>query len=74
MTNSSTIIRARHLRDELDFFSVYLNQLSDSLSQIDKLPANDYNLQMLNSAFSNDEPGYTEQDLLWRNPAYDPQR
>ncbi|MCZ8344520.1 MAG: hypothetical protein O9301_15910 [Leptospira sp.] len=29
---------------------------------------------MLNDAYSEDEPEYTTEDLIWKNPNYDPSR
>ncbi|WP_411823391.1 hypothetical protein [Leptospira sp. 'Mane'] len=72
ITNDLTI-QSRHNRDELIFASGFFVTFDNNL----KLFKQDDNLSgliLLNEAYSDDEPVYTHEDLIWKNPNYDPSR
>lgn len=74
MTNAIATRDSLALRSEIDSLLQELRLLRQSWHTITE--SDDYGLSYasLNHAYSDDEPEYGENDLIWKNPNYVPPR
>jgi len=69
MSSLAIEIESRHIKDEIAFDRSILGEFLKRL-HIEPSIEHDAGLLFLNEAYSDDEPEYTNEDLIWRNPNY----